>query len=97
VLRDELDDFFCPLDDELCCTAELLNVAELEDSMVAVSDDDRYSIVVVEDEAMLSGAVEDVVSLQAESIAVYAIATNRGFAAIARSTLWLSFCIYEPH
>lgn len=73
------------------------NNAELEDSMVVVSDDDRYSIVVVEDEAMLSGAVEDVVSLQAESIAVYAIATNRGFAAIARSTLWLSFCIYEPH
>jgi hypothetical protein len=46
---------------------------------------------------MLSGAVENVVSLQAESIAVNEIATNRGFVAIARSTLWLSFCIYEPH
>ena len=73
------------------------NNAELEDSLVAVSDDDGYSMALAEDEAMLSGAVKDVESLQAESIAVYAIATNRGFIAISRSTLWLSFSIYEPH
>ncbi|WP_406539552.1 hypothetical protein [Fibrobacter sp.] len=55
-------------------------MAELDGSTVAVSDDDCSSIVVVveEDEAVLSGAVVDVALLQAESIAVYAIAANKG-------------------
>jgi outer membrane lipoprotein SlyB len=53
-------------------------MAELDGSTVAVSDDDCSSIVVVveEDEAVLSGAV--VALSQAESIAVYAIAANKG-------------------
>ena len=55
-------------------------MAELDGSTVAVSDDDCSSIVVVveEDEAVLSGAVVDVALSQAESIAMYAIAANKG-------------------
>lgn len=46
---------------------------------------------------MLSGAVVDVVSLQAESTAMVIIATEWVLVAIVRSTLWLSLYIYEPH
>lgn len=45
-------------------------MAELDGSSIVV--------VVEKDEAVLSGAVVDVVLSQAESIAVYAIAANKG-------------------
>ena len=45
---------------------------------MAELDGSSIGVVVEEDEAVLSGAVVDVALSQAESIAVYAIAANKG-------------------
>ena len=70
-----------------------------DDDSINVSDDEFRLDVSSKDEleAMRSGAVEDVVSLQAESTAMFIIATERGIVAIARSTLCVGLFIYEPH
>ena len=87
-------------------TAELMDSSDIaewgispDDDSINVSDDEFRLDVSSKDEleAMLSGAVEDVVSLQAESTAMFIIATERGIVAIARSTLCVGLFIYEPH